>query len=281
MKILYKCRKNDWFVPLTDNEAEAYYLEVNEEENNGKLRFLLNNDNGKREEQLESYGKNYIIVDKYINFAIYVPHGGPHWPASGFWDGSDMFIGMYGLEIANLDCLVNIEKSILENSADYLKTDIGKFGNVNDFRFGKNGHEYFTSAIAVSLVYNYFIKQEKKPIIPDENMPYAFTVDGERILVKTNAFFNNEYNTLDWYDNSCWKKNDEINTNEWDTLYYVPIIWDNKKYNLFGIYKITYEQFHNNKALIDEINSDKAWYIPIDIEHHWWWIKKYKIKDTE
>ena len=53
-----------------------------------------------------------------------------------------------------------------------------------------------------------------------------------------------------------------------------------KKYNLFGMYKITYEQFHKFTDLVEQIKNTSAWFVPVDIENHWWWIKKFKIEDV-
>jgi hypothetical protein len=229
IKLLYQCRKNNWF--RKQSKEEAYYLELNEDELNEKIKSLLNGQEKQMKNQLEKYRKLYIIVDKNMENAIYVPHCGAHWPVSGHWDMSDMFIGMYGIELQSINDLMNIKRIMLEKSVEYIKNDYGIFGNINGFRFGYNSHECFTSAIAESYIYNYFIKQEQYPIIPEEEMIYKFIVNGERILVKTNAW-KIENDNYDWYINSCWKKNREIDTNEWDVFYFFPIKWDGKKYHL-------------------------------------------------
>jgi hypothetical protein len=279
IKLLYMCRKNNWFRKQA-KKKEAYYLELNEEELNEKLKSLLSEQEKQMKEQLEEYGKIYIIVDKNIKNAIYVPHGGPHWPESGHWDMSNMFKGMYGIELQSIKDLKNIKRIMLEKSIEYLKTDYGVFGNINEFRFGFNGHESFTSAIAESYIYNYFIKKEQYPVIPEEEMIYNFIVNGERILVKTNAIkIENDFSEYDWYENSCWKKNREIDTNEWDFLYFVPIKWDGKKYHLKEKYKISYKEFHGNKKYLDAIRKKPEWFVPVDFDMYLDWLCKFRISE--
>ena len=95
MKIRYKCRKNNWFYKYTDEEMEAFYLELEHEELTDELKSLLAGEEQQIKHQLEEFGKIYIIVNKILTYAICVPHSyGPDWPISGHWDMSDNFIFM-------------------------------------------------------------------------------------------------------------------------------------------------------------------------------------------
>ena len=98
MKVLYKCKKNrwaSWAGEKDKEETEAYYIELTRDELTEKLGLLLKKDKEQMEYQLERFNKLYIVVDKYLEFAFYVPSGyGPHWPISGHWDMSDNFTRM-------------------------------------------------------------------------------------------------------------------------------------------------------------------------------------------
>lgn len=280
MKLLYKCRKYNWRKFFEDNadEMEAFYIELKTEELTEELKLLLKNQEKQMEYQLERFGKLYIIIGGKKEFAFYVPGGyGPHWPASGHWDMSDNFIGMYGIELQSIDDINKIKAIMLEKSIEYLVNN-NIFGNLNEFRFGFNGPECFTSAIAESYIYHYLKKQGENPNIVEEEMYYNFIVNGKRILIKTNAY-KMENGRYDWNINSCWNKFAEIETNNWDILYYIPIKWKDSKYHLNGIYKISYNELHENKIFISNIKDNTAWFIPVDFDIHFEWINQFRIKE--
>ena len=277
MKLLYKCKKNNWFSKFTNQtneKMEAYYLELEKKELNDKLNNILDN-NEKMENQLNIYGKLYIIVDKNINNAFFVPNAGPHWPASGHWDMSDYFTGMYGINIHCLEDLKSIKKIILENSIEYLNKENGFFGNINEFNFGYNSYECFSSAIAESYIYHYLMNNQYDLNVSEDENVYKIIANENRVLIKTNAFIlkNNEY---EWYENSCWNKSQEIEKNEWDILYFVKISLSEKKYKIQSIYKISYNELHRNNKFIKKIKNNPKWYIPIDFNEYEDWIEKFK-----
>ena len=279
MRLLYKCRKYRWRMFFEDNrdEMEAYYLELKIDELSEELMGLLKNQEKQKKNQFKEFNKLYIIIDRDKEFAFYVPGAyGPHWPASGHWDMSDNFKSMYGIELKNIDDIKNIKMLMLENAIKYIDNSNDIFGNINDFRFGFNGPECFSSAIAESYIYHFFKKRGQNPSFTEEETKYNFTVNGKRILVKTNAY-KMKNGGYDWSNNSCWKKMDEIETDNWDFLYYVPITWVVSKYQLYGIYKISYKELHENKILISKIRKNIAWFIPVDFDNHSEWIEKFRI----
>jgi len=276
MKILYKCLKNRWF--LNKEKIEAYYIELNENELTNEIKLLLTEEEDQIEEQLNRFGKIYIIIDENLKYSMCVPSGyGPHWPISGHWDMSDMFRFMYGIEIKDLKTLKNVKKVMLENSINYLKNEDGMFGNIHKLNLGYYGPEMFKSCIAESIVYNYLLKNDIKINIPEETEDYSLIANNDKIIIKTKGKkVENEYK---WFgDNSCWRIGPEIYQESWDYLYYVEINWNEKEYEYLGIYKISNNNFYKNKTLIEEIKNTKGgWFAPVEFDDYNEWINKYKL----
>ena len=257
---------------------EAYYLELNEYELTNNLKLLLSEEENQIEYQLNRFGKIYIIIDENLNYSKCIPASyGPYWSASGHWDMHDIFRFMYGIEINDLKILKNIKKLILEYSINYLNNEVGIFGNIHEFNLGHYGPEMFKSFIAESIVYNYLLKNNIKINIPKETKSYNLIANNEKIIIKTNGkIIKNEYK---WYgDNSCWRIGQELNQKSWDYLYYVEINWNEKIYEYLGIYKISNNDFYNNKSLIEKIKNTKSWFAAVEFDNFKEWIKEYKIE---
>lgn len=264
---------------ISQFETLSYYLEIGENEINNVLSKLLSNEKEQMKRQLNKFGNIYIIIDSQLKYASCIPSNfGHNWPSYGMWDGQNKFYNMNKVNFSNLNDLANIEKLLLTHSIDYLTSDNGLFGNINDFGFGNNGHEYYKSFIAESYVYNYYKKQNINPIIPENETVYRFIVDSERILIKTNGKKKN--NDYDGYgENSFWKKYDELKERNWDVLYFVHIICSRNKYKVLGLYKIPYNNFFKENKFVENIMKSSSWYLPIKAESIVNDFEKYKINN--
>ena len=253
MVVLYKWENCKFFQKAEKIDlCLAYFIEIHIKELTDEIisilsnedKDLLNNDRFldemnifvKANPHLGHFDCIYLLISSNIDnaklFPSYFPIDNKIWK-----DGKSPFVNMHGIEIFSINELKNMENNIL-NACIKTKQKTWDF-------FYELGIDMRINDISEAYVYRTFIKQGKKPILPNEKAVYSFIVDGKRILVKNTDRYS--------YQTSFWHKQDFIGR-EWDEVHVVVMKFENGKYHSHMATVSTYDQVINSEGMQEIIN---------------------------